>query len=426
MEIHPITVFHDGSRSFGRYLHEILLAEGFPYSVEVDLADVEGLSPPGSPVVLFADMPISSRRAEAILEMADRGAAVFMMRPGTVILEELDIVRGGVLYDGYASWEGHAGVRIHGEADVYEPVPRARILANLRETRDGPDLAPAFLVARRGKGTAAIFSFNLPQSVVLTRQGNPAWRDSKGDDHGGIRPNDLFYRPSGHTWMDPENAHIPRADLLQRFLVGQLISLCPIPLPRTWYFPNMAKVSFSVVADSDGSSSREVESEAALVQEHGGVFSTYLIDRTLDSITGEEIDRLVRAGHEVSIHPHCPDGAPVKFGMPRAYGSMISRFRERAGFSPCTVRHHRLAWTGWMEMPRMQEGHGIRLDNNYGYPPWFGQGRYGVGPVGFITGSGQPQRFCDGEGNLLDVYQLEQNLEDEILLPWHDREGAGR
>jgi hypothetical protein len=60
---------------------------------------------------------------------------------------------------------------------------------------------------------------------------------------------------------------------------------------------------------------------------------------------------------------------------------------------------------------------GISLDNNYGYPPWFGQERYGGPAIGYITGSGQPQRFCDLDGDVIDVYQIEQNLEDEILLP---------
>lgn len=419
MKLQPLTVVHDGSRFFGRYLHEILLAEGFPYTVPVDLADLGQIDPRRSPLVAFSQMSADPEQARRILSLAELGASIVLMRPGDEVLGELGITRVGTINDGYLSWEGTGPIQIHGEADLYPPVSGTRILADLRETRNGEETGPAYLIAERGQGSVALFSFNLPHSVVLTRQGNPAWRDSKGDEWKGVRPNDLFYRLSGEMWIDPENAGIPQADLLQRFLADQLVSLSPVPLPRTWYFPNMERVSFSVVADSDAATMSEVGSEAALLTFHGGVFSTYLIDSTLDSITREDIGKLSHLGHEVSIHPNYKPSrsSPTKAGMAALYGEMTVRFMDKAGFTPSTIRHHCLTWTGWVDVPKTQQGLGIKLDNNYGYPPWFGQEKYGVGPTGFITGSGQPQRFCDEDGELIDVYQLEQNLEDEILLP---------
>jgi hypothetical protein len=68
---------------------------------------------------------------------------------------------------------------------------------------------------------------------------------------------------------------------------------------------------------------------------------------------------------------------------------------------------------------------GISLDDCYGYAPWFGQDRYGGPDLGYLTGSGQPQRFCDLNGEMVEVYQLEQNLEDEILLPEKGLELSG-
>jgi hypothetical protein len=49
-------------------------------------------------------------------------------------------------------------------------------------------------------GQAAAFTYDLARSVVLTRQGNPAWVDINGDGSGGpVRADDLF-----HNGTDPD------------------------------------------------------------------------------------------------------------------------------------------------------------------------------------------------------------------------------
>ena len=81
------------------------------------------------------------------------------------------------------------------------------------------------------------------------------------------------------------------------------------------------------------------------------------------------------------------------------------------------MRHHSLVWCDWVDVPEIEEKFGIGLDNNYGYPTWFGQKEYGGSKIGYMTGSGQPQRFCNEKGKLINVFQLEQEFEDEVLVP---------
>ena len=64
-----------------------------------------------------------------------------------------------------------------------------------------------------------------------------------------------------------------------------------------------------------------------------------------------------------------------------------------------------------MTQPRVGRAHGVRLDMNYYYwPPEWVRGR-----EGFMTGSGMPMRFSDLDGGLVDVYQQETHLVDEVF-----------
>ena len=74
-------------------------------------------------------------------------------------------------------------------------------------------------------GTAAAFTYDLAESVVQTRQGNPAWVNENRDGQAApIRPNDLFYGAmTGDVqpdWVDLSKVAIPQADEQQRLLAN--------------------------------------------------------------------------------------------------------------------------------------------------------------------------------------------------------------
>ena len=47
-------------------------------------------------------------------------------------------------------------------------------------------------------GQAAAFTYDLPQSIVYPRQGNPAWAGQERDATGPIRSDDLYFGGSSH------------------------------------------------------------------------------------------------------------------------------------------------------------------------------------------------------------------------------------
>ena len=70
-------------------------------------------------------------------------------------------------------------------------------------------------------GQAAAFTYDLAQSVVYTRQGNPAWSGQERDGIAPIRSDDLFFGGdrSRTGWICNKVA-IPQADEQQRLLAN--------------------------------------------------------------------------------------------------------------------------------------------------------------------------------------------------------------
>ena len=417
-EFHPVTLINLPGKTFGKYLAEILIAEGLPYvhaAVETGSLTVER-----NPLIILPAGHIGSVGIKQALSLAGEGAVLISIRPAPDLQARLGLKPLGVLEEAYLSFPGSRPIQIHSASDIYDG-GGWEILADLCNKGD-ETVGPGVMTSGFGSGRVTVITFDLPRSVVLTRQGNPAWVDSKGDEWlGGVRPGDLFCRLDGESWLDMGNAEIPQADILQRYLVDLIISQSGLPLPRTWYFPRMERTSVTIVADSDSATPRDVAVETELVRNHGGVYSLYLIDKTLELFTPAEMSVFLEACNEASIHPDynrfgnplSPSGERVR----ELYADMVGRFEDRYGTRPLTMRHHSIVWCGWADVPRIEMDFGISLDNNYGYPPWFGQERFGGPAVGYLTGSGQPQRFCDLDGEIIDVYQIEQNFEDEILLP---------
>ncbi len=420
-EIHPVSVILDDDRFFGHYLEEILLTEGFPYFRTMSLKDIEKNNPQKYPLSIFSEAEFSGKEIKCILSYVNGGGTIFLMKPNKEMREALNLEIKGEIRDGYIYWQNERPLQFHSEADIYSKKEGISALAYLKQKKKEKDIGLGFFTLELGKGKIGIFPFNLPKSILLTRQGNPQWKDSKGDTWGVIRPADLFYRLSGERWIDFENADIPQADFLQRFFIKQVISFSPVPLPRIWYFPNLEKVCFSIVADSDSAAAEETGIETDLIKAYGGVYGIYLIDKTLNSMNKEDFDYLVENKNEIALHPDYSQvgdmSKPNKKKMKALYKEMFSRLERKFEMKSVTMRHHCYVWFGWMDIPKLEEESGISLDNNYGYLPWHGQEEFGGNRTGYITGSGQPQRFCDEKGRLIDVFQLEQELEDQILLP---------
>ena len=313
--------------------------------------------------------------------------------------------------------------RAHGDVDLYALDDRAETVTYAQVVHEEQSF-PAVVASACGRGKLAMFAYDLPRSIALTRQGNPEWSTSRGTDMGSntFRPLDLFVRGSGEqTWLDFPSAGTPFADLQQRLLAHLISSFSRQPIPRLWYLPNAQPAAVSIVGDSDSADPEVVSEIFDDVASVRGAMSAFLIDYTVDHTDKATVDKWRAAGHEVSVHPdyglHGDKSRPDRETMLLTQKTILDRFQSRFGFLPRTIRNHSISWVGFAGQPEVERSLGIRLNSSYSYSSSFAAPAYAGPAVGYLNGSGQPQKFADEHGRVLDIYQLSAHVCDEMLKP---------
>ena len=417
-------------QGFGTYLGEILKAEGF------NDFQMESPAAPGITdrflskfaVILLAETGLKEEQAERLGRYVKEGGNLIAMRPAPQLAEVFGIVgTAEVMREGYIRIDGRstAGkgfvtepLRFHGESDQYR-VNDATILASLWQTTESvPVGAPAVFWHKWGKGTAAAFSYNFPQSIVLTRQGNPLHAGQEKDGIPGIRAADMF---TG-GWVNPAGNALNQADE-QMHLLSRIIETLTSrkkPLPRLWYFPGQARSLVMLTDDGEDSSEADLEAHLSDVRNRGARMTLYLKG---DYIAAYTVRRWVSEGFEISGHVDDTEEAalPTYRGMYSAAGATVAAFERTYGLPMRTVRNHWIVWSGvdptgkpdFAAQARIEAGHGIRFDCNlYHYDQDSSQGHF-LGPPGAFTGSGLPMKFAAGDGSILDIYGSVTQLPDE-------------
>ena len=433
----PIVLLCPDGAAFGEYLGEILYTEGLPWFKRArSWGDVEAMVGAADALIIPQGAGVDMPTVRAWL---GAGGVVVAIRPPAELSELAKLKRSGrTASELPLSLDPpfDAGIaRAHGEVDLYETrqASGARVHAHVI---CGGERHPAVVSAPCGRGQLVLFAYDFPRSIAFTRQGNPEWTHGRGTDFGSntFRPMDLFVRGNGaQTWLDFPSAFAPLADMQQRLLARLLVSLAPRPLPRVWYLPHATRTVLSVLGDSDGADPAVVSEQFDDVAAAGGCMSAFLIDYTVDRADAATIARWRAAGHEVSVHPdyglHGDKSAPKRNTMLLTQGTILERFRAKFGFLPRTVRNHSITWVGFAEQAEIERSLGIRLNSSYVYSSAFAKPSYGGPPVGYINGSGQPQKFADAHGRVLDIYQLAGQVCDEMLKAQYlksDAEGAWR
>lgn len=419
----PIILLCTDATPFAEYLGEILCTEGLPWFERAgswgDVQSVVGaanvlLMPHGA----GADMP-------TVRAWLDAGGVVVAVRPPGDLVELAKLkalgdaaselpLRLSPPFDGGVA-------RAHGDVDLYELSEDSVARVHAHVVHGGEEY-PAVVSARWGQGQLVVFAYDLPRSIAFTRQGNPEWSTCRGTDMGSdtFRPVDLFVRGSGEqTWLDFPSAGVPVADLQQRLLAHLITSSSPRPIPRLWYLPHAKPTCISIVGDSDGADPEVVSGMFDDIAAVGGTMSAFLIDHTVDRTDKATVGRWRAAGHEVSVHPdyhlHGDASRPDAETMRLTQKTILDRFHSRFGFLPRTVRNHSISWVGFAGQPEVERSLGIRLNSSYTYSSAFGGPPYGGPAVGYLNGSGQPQKFADERGRVLDIYQLSAHVCDEML-----------
>ena len=436
----PILVISSAVNPYTRYYDEILKAEGLN---EFALQDIAAITPAllsSYKVAILGDMQLTSSQVSILTNWVSGGGSLIAVHPDKQLASMLGLTAtAGTLSDAYLQINTTSGpgvgivgqtIQYHSSADLYT-LSGATKVATLYSSSTASTPYPAVTWNSFGAGQAAAFAYDLAHSVVLTRQGNPAWTGQDRISLAPVRPSDLFY---GNASFDPKpdwnnlaNVQIPIADEQQRLLVNMILQMtfASGPLPRFWFLPSGFKAAVIMTGDDHNQGGTS------------GRFDTYLADSTPNCsvadwqcvrstsymwagtpITDTQVASYVAQGFELAPHV---DSGPTCSNW--TYADLYNFYSlQNATFqatwpsvpAPQTHRMHCISWTDYDSQPLVELAHGMRLDTNYYYfPDNFVQGR-----TGMFNGTGMPMRFVDRNGNTIDVYQATTQLPDEDSWNW--------
>lgn len=433
----PILVVLDPDRPFGSYLCEILRGEGLNAFESMAMGEVTAEVLRSHSVVVLARTALDEAQAEMLDAWVRDGGNLIAMRPHPNLLPTLGLAAtGDRISEGYLRIDtstsfgrGLVGetIQYHGDADLYA-LDGATALATLHE---GPTAAtdhPAVSLVDVGErgGQAVAFAFDLPRSVVMTRQGNPAWQGQERDGIAPRRSNDLFYgkaEADPHAdWVDLGRVAIPQADEQQRLLANLILlaNLDVAPLPRFWYLPSFHRAVILMTGDHHGCCANTVARFQRYVEQSPPACSVddwecvrasaYVYpNRNLEEVDAASWHAL---GFEIGAHidTGCADWDPRTLDS-RYFTPQLNVFSLRLPevSGQASERTHCVAWSDWATQARVLEAHGIRLDTNY----YFWPSEWVDDRPGLFTGSAMPMRFADLDGTLIDVYQAATQMTDE-------------
>jgi len=271
-----LIINNDPVHCYGRFLAEILWAEGLNGFSAVQLADVSPQLLGKFGCVLASSGNYSPTQAEMLANYAAAGGKLVVFQPDSTLAAGLGFgAASGTIPEGYAVTNPQnslaAGIvtlplSVHVEAGLYLS-EEVEIIARLGD----PQAHPAVFIKRLGSGLVAAWAYDLAMNIVLTRQGNPEL--AIGADNFPLqRPTDLFY-----SWIDFNRMKYPQADEQQRLLANIVTWLCKdnLPLPRLWYFPGEARSLLVATSDSHRNTFSALQQVTRLVEQYSGTVSLY-------------------------------------------------------------------------------------------------------------------------------------------------------
>ena len=428
----PLLLVTSAANPSSQYLAEILRAEGLNHFAAVDVQQMTLDTLDGFDAVVLGEADLTGTQAQHLRDFVTGGGNLVAMRPDAQLADLFGVVSaGGTRQNAYLKVETDTGpgvgitgetIQYKGAADLYT-LDGAASVADLYLTASQSTPNPAVTLASVGGngGQAGMFSYDLARSIVLQRQGNPAWAGQERDGSSPIRSDDQYFGGASDTdWVDLSKAAIPQADEQQRLLANMLIEMTAdrAPMPRFFYFPNFTKAVVVATGDDHANGGTAGRFDSYLANSPDGCddskwecprFTSYIYPSTpLDPAEAADYEQ---AGFEVGAHisTNCQnfDRAGLEAAFASDLGAFGAKYPDVA--APRTNRTHCIAWSDWASTPLVSEENGVRLDTNYYYWP----GDWVADRPGFMTGSGMPMRFADTDGTLINVYQAATQMTDE-------------
>ena len=250
----------------GNYIEEILKAEGLNFSVSGALEKLENYD-----VVILPKTNVSKEQADILNKYVKNGGSLITFQPGNELssLHGLRLLSDSIS-EGYIKIDTNSEMskglpgetlQYHGTATKYK-TDRASVVAQLYATSNNATQHPAVAYRKYGKGQAIAFAYDLPLSIILTRQGNYRNAGIEKDGIKGLRAMDLFT----DGWVDTSRNITNQADEQMRLLSRCIRYLAKKPLPSLWYFPDTLKTLVTLTNDGEYSDEKDIEPQFADIE----------------------------------------------------------------------------------------------------------------------------------------------------------------
>ncbi len=435
----PILLVATGSSPFEPFYSEILRAEGLASFTAVTADELSGPLLAAHSLVIVSGPIADPGRLAALRDWVTGGGKLIAIRPAGGLAELAGLAPpSGTLKEGYVAMDVAEAparglvaepIQFHGEADLVSPAAGTRTVATLFSDPATSAGAPAVSLRAVGGsgGEVAAFAFDLARSIVLTRQGNPGWAGQERDGHAPVRPNDLFFGAAAADpqpdFVDLDRIAIPQADETMRLLSNLIghMTRDRMPVPKFWYFPRGAKAVLVMAADDHGTGSgtRDSFDRMLALGPEGCDAAAWQCARATSwmyetsGMKDRQAATYAARGFDIGSHvtTYCHNWSEQSLHL--AFSRDLEKFRLTfPSLSPQQgSRLHCIVWSDYASQPKIGRGWGIRYDMNYYYWPR----EWSRGRSGFMTGSGLPMRFSDAGGELINVYQQETHLVDEVF-----------
>lgn len=441
---HPILVIAEDS-NFGSFAAEILQTEGFAEYEMDSLTDpkISLLYVQQFDLILLTENVLTDAQRDLFAAYVRNGGNLIAFKPDKKMKDIFGIRdAGATLEDAYLSidtgTETGRGIsdqtlQIHGSADAYV-LNGAKKIAGLFNNAISATAYPAVVENDFGTGHAMAFLYNLPKSIVYTRQGNDRFAAQEKDGITGIRAMDMFT----DGWVDTSKNRLNQADEQMRLLSHGIERMTRFrkPLPRFWYFPDTLKCL--VTLNNDGEDSKEAEFQPQFADVDSKAAKMTLYVKETDLISEKWISSWREKGFEISGHPDDTRQAvnPDWKTMDSVYKALLARLNSRYHIpSMNTVVNHWFVWCGknadgslnFAAQADIEQQNGVRLDCNYAHYDNFSNQGHFLGAMGTgqgnYTGSGLVMKFADGKGRTINLYQQLNNVYDQQYMENKDQDG---
>lgn len=432
-------------KNFGTFTGEILKTEGFNEFQIDSLTDtkmnLEYLK--RFDLIILTEVSISTVQQEMFAKYVIGGGNLIAFKPDKKLSDVFGLIyEDETINEGYISIDPNSEIgnglttetlQIHATTDKCR-LNKGKAIAALYKDAVTPTEYPIVVVNDYGKGHAMAFLYNLPRSIVYTRQGNFQYAGQEKDGIDGIRAMDMFT----NGWVDTSKNILNQADEQMRLLSHGIekMSSYTKPLPRFWYFPDALKCLVTLTNDGEDSKEADIDQQFKDVDSMRAIMTLYI--KETDLISKDWVDKWGKKGFELAAHFDDTKQAqnPDWKTMDAVIKDLKKKMNMKYGISNIqTVTNHWFVWCGkdsngindFAAQAKLEASNGIGLDNNYArYDNKSNQG-YFLGAMGTgqgnFTGSGLSIKFADNEGKVVNIYQHICNVYDQQYMEHDDAIG---